>query len=77
MSLKHEALIEQPKNILNQLCTFLSVEAPQDYLDDCASIILKSPNQTRFTFKWTKEYIDLVQSKIEQFDFLQGYSYES
>ncbi len=74
---KHEALIEQPKKILNQLCNFLGVEAPQDYLDDCVSIIFKSPNQTRFNFKWTQEYINLVQSKIDQFDFLQGYSYEN
>ncbi|MDJ0689958.1 MAG: sulfotransferase [Xenococcaceae cyanobacterium MO_188.B32] len=74
--LKHETLIYQPKDILKQLCTFLNVEATQDYLDDCASIIFKSPNQTRFNFEWTKESIDLVQSKIERFDFLQGYSYE-
>lgn len=74
---RHETLIEQPQTILKQLCTFLNLEAPQDYLDDCASIIFKSPNQTRFNFKWTKESIDFVQSKIEQFDFLQGYSYEN
>ena len=75
--LKHEDLIYQPKTILKQLCAFLNVETTQDYLDDCASIIFKSPNQTRLKFEWTTEYIDLVQSKIDRFDFLQGYSYEN
>ena len=74
---KHEALIENPQVILNQLCIFLGVEATQDYLDDCASIIFKSPNKSRFNFKWTQESIKLVAKKIELFDFLQGYSYET
>lgn len=74
---KHEALIDKPQDILNQLCTFLNVESTQDYLDDCASIIFKSPNQTRFNFKWQRESIDVVQSQIEKFDFLQGYNYEN
>lgn len=73
---KHEASIEKPQTILKQLCTFLNVTAPQDYLDDCASIIFKSPNQTRFNFEWSKESINFVQNKIEEFDFLQGYSYD-
>lgn len=74
---RHESLIENPQNILNQLCIFLGVEATQDYLDDCASIIFKSPHQSRFKFKWTQELIKLVANKIELFDFLQGYSYEN
>ena len=75
--LQHEALIDRPKSSLNQLCNFLNVEATEDYLEDCASIIFKSPNQTRFNFEWSKESIDFVQSKIDRFDFLQGYSYEN
>ena len=74
---RHESLIENPQAILNQLCMFLGVEATQDYLDDCASIIFKSPNKSRFNFKWTQESIKLVAEKIELFDFLQGYSYET
>lgn len=74
---RHEALIEQPQTILKQLCAFLNLAAPQDYLDDCASIVFSSPKQTRFNYKWTKESINFVQNKIEQFDFLQGYSYDN
>ena len=74
---KHEALIDRPQTILKQLCTFLHLEAPQDYLDDCASIIFKSPNQTRFNYQWTAESIEFVENKMKQFDFLQGYSYNN
>jgi len=73
---KHESLIENPREILQQLCVFLDVEPDKDYLDDCASIVFKSPRKTRFNIDWPEESIELVQQQIDKVEFLQGYSYQ-
>ena len=76
LDIRHESLIEDPKAVLRQLCNFLEVEIDPKYLDDCANIVFKSPKKTRFNYKWDEQSIELVRSKIEQYDFLQGYSYD-
>lgn len=75
--LKHESFIENPKTHLQELCNFLGVEADDDYLNDCASIVYKSPHKSRHDFPWNKELIEIVKNKIDEFPFLQGYSYEN
>lgn len=76
LDIRHESLIDDPKATLKQLCNFLEVETNQQYLDDCASIVFKSPNKTRFKYQWNDQSIELVKNQIEQYDFLQGYSYD-
>lgn len=73
--IKHESLIENPQRVLQKLCNFLQVEAKNDYLESCASIVFKSPKKTRYNAPWTDKLIDLVSDKINQFSFLIGYSY--
>jgi Sulfotransferase family len=77
LDVRQESLIETPQTTLSKLCEFLEVEIPQNYLDDCVSIIFKSPKKTRFTYQWNDESIELVKNKIKQYDFLQGYSYDN
>ncbi|WP_206740342.1 hypothetical protein, partial [Anaplasma marginale] len=73
---KHESLIADPRKVLRELCIFLNVEPHNDYLDDCASIVFKSPRQTRFNIDWPEDSIELVKKQMAQFDFLKGYSYQ-
>lgn len=73
--LQQESLIHNPQQALQELCHFFDIEAPHKYLNDCASIIFKSPRKTRETIQWSKEHIELVQNKIKKFDFLQEYCY--
>lgn len=73
--LKHELLIDNPQKALQELCNFLGIEANKDYLNDCASIVFKSPRKTRETIEWSEAQIELVKSKMAKFDFLQGYCY--
>ncbi|WP_019507455.1 sulfotransferase [Pleurocapsa sp. PCC 7319] len=76
LDVRHESLIDNPQAILSQVCKFLEVETSQKYLDDCASIVFKSPKKTRFTYQWDDKSIELVKNQIEQYEFLQGYSYD-
>ncbi|ODS34824.1 MAG: hypothetical protein SCARUB_00084 [Candidatus Scalindua rubra] len=75
-NLRHEPFIESPENYLKELCHFLGVDAPSDYLNDCASIVFKSPHKSRNDIKWSQELIDLVKKRMGEFPFLHGYSYE-
>ena len=74
--LRHESFLKTPQIHLKSLCHFLGVDATRDYLDDCASIIYKSPHQSRFKVEWSPELIEMVKNRIDEFPFLQGYSYE-
>ena len=75
--LRYESLVESPETRLRELCHFLGVDASDDYLANCASIMFKSPRKSRYETEWSRGLIDVVRQKIDRFSFLQGYSYES
>jgi len=73
---RHEDLINDPRDYLQNLCLFLGVDCCEHYLESCAKIIKKDPHKSRNDVLWDKETIDSVQQKISEFDFLKGYSFE-
>jgi len=73
---KHEDFIAHPGARLRELCHFLGVDAAEDYLRDCASIIYELPHKSRYDVKWSPELLDLVKGRMRQFPFLQGYTFE-
>lgn len=74
---RHEAVISDPHTTLRGTCKFLNLPVTEDYLDACAGILYKSPNQTRHDASWTPELIDAVQARILTYDFLAHYTYKS
>lgn len=74
--LKHETFIDHPGTHLREVLHFLGIEAADDYIRDCVSIIYKSPSKSRQKVQWSAPLIDAVKDKIDEFDFLQGYSFE-
>jgi len=75
--LRHETFVDRPQVKLKELCHFLGQDAPQDYLDDCAVIVHKSPHQSRHDASWDQDSIGLVKKRIAEFSFLQGYSFQN
>lgn len=73
---KLEDLIDNPEDILENICAFLNIEADKEYITDCSSIVRKCPRQTRKQLRWDKVSIDRVTNKIQKYDFLKSYSYE-
>jgi hypothetical protein len=73
---RHESFVEDPARHLGGLCRFLGLEYSDGYLKDCASIIFESPSKSRHKVDWDPETIRIVQSRMDEFDFLRGYSYE-
>ncbi len=74
--LRHESFVESPRTSLKELCAFLGVDASDDYLNDCANIVFKTPKKSRYDIKWDHNLIDLVSGKMEKFQFFEGYSFE-
>ncbi|MGQ0608704.1 MAG: sulfotransferase [Chloroflexota bacterium] len=77
LRLRHEDVILDPRSSLTRACTFLGVDAPRDYLEACASILYASPSRSREKVTWTAERRALVQARISEFDFLEGYDFEA
>jgi len=73
--IRHEDLIDQPKNTLKHLVQFIGVEPFEDYLDASAGIIFKSPSNTRHLIEWDANSIGIVKQSMTKYDFLTGYSY--
>jgi hypothetical protein len=76
-SVQHEHFVDNPASCLSDLCEFLGVAPNTEYLRACAGILYKSPAKSRDKVQWPPELIDIVRRKIDTFDFLQGYTYET
>ena len=74
---KYESFISEPTKYLAELCKFLGTETKDDYLDDCVGTVFNAPHKSRSDIKWDSEAIDIVHSKMKDFEFLTGYSYTS
>ena len=73
----HEQVVHDTRGQLQRACAFLGIDAPEDYLRDCASIVNPQPHKSRHKAEWTPELIRSVEERIRQYDFLAGYSFES
>lgn len=76
LRLRHEDVVTQPRPTLRAACEFLGVDAPDDYLEACASILYDSPSRSRAKVRWTADMRASVEERIVHFDFLDGYTFE-
>ncbi len=74
---KHEDFLDQPQKHLENLCHFLEISAYDDYLEKTLKIIRKSRSQSRKKIHWEKSTIEKVQKRIDQYDFLKGYTFNT
>jgi hypothetical protein len=74
LMMEQEKFLAQPQARLSEICQFLDLSVNPSYLDACTTILYKSPAKSRSKVPWTSELIDLVQRRIDEFDFLTGYS---
>jgi hypothetical protein len=77
IDVRHESVIENPKQELLNLCSFVQQPTADDYLEACASIVFPSPKKTRHSAAWTPTLIKQVQNRIGDYYQLEGYSFES
>src|SRR5436190_1062411 len=61
LDVRHEDLVADPARELDRLCTFLDIDAPDEYLAACASIVFPSARRPRDGRDWP----DPVTHQIE------------
>ncbi len=76
LRLRHEALVTEPRPTLARACTFLGLDAPDEYLDACAGILFAAPSRTRDRVAWEPADVGRVERGIEEFEFLRGYGFD-
>jgi hypothetical protein len=72
-----EDFVKDPVGHLVEICAFLGVESNEEYIESCAKIVFKQNSKSRHKInKWTPEIIENIKNKINEFEFLQKYSFE-
>lgn len=75
IDLRHEDVIARPRDAVRRLVAFLGEEAPDAYVEACASIVFPSPNQSRRKAAWTPALLEATQARIDARPWLAGYRY--
>lgn len=75
LEMRYEDVIYQPQENLIKLCGYLGLQTDEEFVNACTSILHKSPDRTREKVTWDDKWIETVEKKIEQYDFLEGYSF--
>jgi hypothetical protein len=73
LTLHLEDVIGRPRPELTRLCRFLELDAPADYLQDCAAAIFAEPRQTRDLVDWPRELVAEVLRECRGLAFLHRY----
>lgn len=73
--IRYESFVNKPRYYLEDICHFLGLNAPDDYLNDCAEFVFKKPVKSRYDVTWSQDLIDIVHEEIEKIPFLNGYRY--
>lgn len=75
--LHHEQLIADPVSQLQRVCQFLNLDASPDYLQACASIIMKSPHLSRTSLDWPEHQVAAVMNAMRDCHWLTTYTLAS
>lgn len=76
-NIRVEDFLESPKKVLHSLLKHFSIDAPEDYLDNCASILFRKPPKRRGQLElWETKTIDYVLQRMEETPFFRGYTFE-
>lgn len=76
MTIWLDDLTASPVSILSELCAFLDLDAPDDYLNACAALVFKQPQSARQRVSWQPQHLSQVAELIRRYDFLNRYAKE-
>lgn len=76
LNIHHERMIDDPGSALSELCSFLGIECPQDYLGNCCSIVYGTPSITRRKVSWPAQLVRDVESRMRRYPFLKDYTFK-
>jgi hypothetical protein len=74
ITLRHEDLVADPRQILVRLCEFIGLEPEPTWLDAASAVVFDAPHRTRAGQPWSPELVESATSHMRRFDFLQSYA---
>jgi hypothetical protein len=77
LDLRSEDLVADPPATLRGLAAWLGLDAPDDWVRDCAAIVFDSPHRTRDDVSWSPALVERVSKEIARHAFLAGYGFDS
>ncbi|MCO5189568.1 MAG: sulfotransferase [Anaerolineae bacterium] len=77
LTIRLEAFIDDPAASLTEMGAFLGVAPYGSYLEDCAGLVFRSPNQSRHRITWSNAVIADVTARSHEYAFLDGYDFET
>jgi hypothetical protein len=75
--LRSEDFVKSPAESLSSICSFVGVEATEDYLTACSAIVREPREKPRELVEWTPKDIDRVNELIAKYPPLRSYSFDS
>lgn len=73
LTVRYEEFVRDPAGGLRGTCAFLGLEAEDEYLVACASIVDPGFRRERRLVEWSPEQVDAVRTLIDRITFLDGY----
>ena len=77
LTIRQEDILAEPVESVTRTLRFLGLDAPDDYLRDATSILFEKPSRSRSKVEWPEPLKARVQSEIDRYPFLKGYSFAS
>jgi hypothetical protein len=76
-TMRHEDMIDHPRDVLSRLCDFLGLEASTEWLDACRSVVFPRATFTRRRVAWPPALVRDVERRASTCAFLDGYGLEA
>ncbi len=76
LDLRHETLVDDPRGTLQEILDHLGLEPLEDYFENCAQIVYRSPNKSRRKGAWKPALIRQVEAEMVKYPFLAGYTFD-
>lgn len=75
MTRRLEDLIAAPDAHLTEMCHFLGLDAPPDYLAACRAKLFDTPRQSQTEVQWPDALVQRVLEQMTEYPFLEGYQF--
>ena len=76
LDVRLEDVVAEPAAVVRKVASFLGLDAPDEYVSACASIVFPSPRRTRDVIVWEGDARHRLEHAIATTPFLAGYAFD-
>lgn len=76
IELHYADFVHDPKGTLRNICDFLHVECPTEYLEACEEKTFEETSKSRYLINWSTQHIEMMQTIMNKMNFFRRYSFD-